>query len=247
MRDKSEILVIEDDLVTQSNLEILLDELGYGISGVTDNGLEAMSLFSKNEPDLVIADIGLPGDIDGIELVKRLTEIKRVPVVFLTAHVSQEVYFRAKSAHPYAYITKPIDRANLDRVIDLALEHYQAPAEENPQPENVLVDSESLYTRIGNKLKKILISDITHIDVNGKYCGLNRKGNGTYVNIKMSLKELMERLPARKFVQVNRNCVVNMDFVEDVEIQQLHLDINGHRISISRVYKDNLFRRLNIV
>ncbi|MBL7943257.1 MAG: response regulator [Flavobacteriales bacterium] len=247
MNVKAEILIVEDDLVVRSNLEILLSELGYRITGFANNAMDALVLFSSRNPDLVIADIGLTGEVDGIELVKRMTEIKRVPIVFLTAHASEDVFERAKSALPFAYITKPIDRVNLERTIDLALEHYAAQDGTLAPADWTNPTSDCLYTRIGNKLKKIMVNEITHIDVDGKYCGLNRANNHTRVNIKMSLKEIMDRLPRNKFVQVNRNCIVNMDYVEDVEMNHLHITICGNEIPISRVYKENLFARMNIV
>lgn len=240
------ILVVEDDLVVRSNLEILLNELGHSITGFADNAVDALVLFSSKHPELVIADISLNGSTDGIDLVKKMNEIRKVPVLFLTAHDDENIFNKAKSACPFAFITKPIERLNLERTIELALENsYGSVGWIMADP--MAGERECFYTRIGNKLKKIEIRNVTHIEVDGKYCTLHREKMNAPIHCKISLKDILDRLPRKKFVQVSRNFLVNMDHIEDIDMSQSHITIGGENVPISRSFKEQLFSRMNIV
>ena len=241
MDRKAKILVVEDDLVARHNLEILLGEQGHEISGFADNAVDALVMFTTQHPDIVIVDISLKGSTDGIDLAKKLNDIRKVPVLFLTAHNDEEVFKRAKAAGPFAFISKPIERVNLERTVDLAVEN--ALFAEGLE-EVVSVDT-CLYTRVGNRLKKIFIRDLEYIEVDGKYSTIYL--GQRHLNCKISLKDLLDKLPKTKFVQVSRNFIINMDHIEDIDMSNLLVKLPHREIPISRIYKEGLFERLKII
>lgn len=242
MSTTARIMIIEDDLVVRTNLEILLQEFGVEIVAMVDNAMDALVAYTLHKPHLVICDISLNGAIDGISCVKKLNEIKKCPVIFLTAHADEEMFNRAKLVAPLAFISKPIDRTVLQRTIALAVEHSK---EEIIFTTTSAPVEDCLYTRVGNKLKKITIKDIEMIEVDGKYCALSvgqRK-----IHCKIALKELLEKLPRQKFVQINRNSVINMDCIEDIDMGNLAVKMPSGEVSISRTFKDQLVSRLNMI
>lgn len=240
---RASILIVEDDLVIRSNLEILLTEMGHDIAGFADNPIDALVLFSARSPDVVIVDISLDGPTDGVDLVKKMNVIRRTPVLFLTAHSEEEIFNKAKAVSPFAFITKPIERINLERSIQLALENLNTEGNmfHAPNPCN----QDALYTRVGNKLKKIYIRDIEFIEVDGKYCTIHQGARN--FNCKISLKELVHLLPGDRFVQVSRNYLVNMDSIEDIDMLHFHVKVPHAEIPISRIYKEGLFERMKII
>lgn len=235
------ILIVEDDLIVCTNLEVILTDLGYNIIGFADNAMDALVLFSTKQPDVVICDIGLKGSTDGIELVKRMNEIRRVPVLFLTAHEEEPVFMKAKSVGPFAFINKPVDKKQIQRSVALAMEHSaDAVFTTDPVPTH-----SCLYTRVGNKLKKIMIADVEFAEVDGKYSSI-MVGQRQF-NCKISLKELAEKLPSDKFVQVNRNSLINLDKIEDIDLGSYTVKMPSREISISRIYKEQLLQKINII
>src|SRR5690606_12213830 len=85
----------------------------------------AMALFLKNPYDLVISDINLKSDIDGISIIEKFSEIKVIPVVYLTAYSDAEIVERAKKTMPFAYILKPFNVNQLKLTINLALLNFK--------------------------------------------------------------------------------------------------------------------------
>jgi len=116
------ILIVEDDADAAHLLESLLRAAGYQLIGSAGNGREAIQLAESTWPDLVIMDIVLPGDLDGIETAAILAERQDIPVLYLTAYSDEELYARARATSPLAYLSKPYNERELQRAIDLALD-----------------------------------------------------------------------------------------------------------------------------
>jgi DNA-binding LytR/AlgR family response regulator len=236
------VLIVEDDMVVRTTLETLLTNMGHKIAGFVDNAIDAMVIFNTKHPDIIIADINLNGPLDGIQLINKINEIRKVPVLFLTAHSTEDVFNKAKDVSPFAFIAKPIDRKNLERVISLAIEN-SAPSHVINQ-ENKWGD-EVIYTRVGHKLKKILIREIESIEVDGKYCSIHI--GQKVITCKITLKELLQVLPARSFVQVARNHAVNLEKIDDLDMLNLQIKMPHGDVAISRSFKEHFFSRIQVI
>jgi CheY-like chemotaxis protein len=119
------ILAVEDDAVELTHLTILLEELGYEVVAHADNALDAMVAFAQKIPDLVVLDIHLRGETDGVGLAHKLRELSDVPVLFLTAFNDRDTYEEARRTLPHAYLTKPVEPLALQSAVELALQQYQ--------------------------------------------------------------------------------------------------------------------------
>lgn len=242
MNTVAKVLVVEDDLVVRSNLEVIIKEMGHEIIGFADNAVDALVLFTIKHPHIVICDISINGTTNGIELAKKMHEIRRTPVLFLTAYNNEEFFNKAKLATPLAFISKPIDRVNFERSVALAIEHSRDIV--GFTTDNAPVE-ECLYTRVGNRLRKLYIKDIEFIEVDGKYSALSV--GQRMINCKISLKDLLEKLPRDKFIQVNRNFVINMDMIEDIDMANFNVKMPTKDVPISRTFKDQLMDRIKLI
>lgn len=239
---KIRILIVEDDDLVRALLDVIISDLGHNIVASVDNALDALVAYSVHRPQVVISDIGIKGSIDGIELAKKLLQVRKCQLLFLTGNTNAETFNRAKKLAPLAFISKPIVRVELERTIDLAVEHSN---------ETIGFITESmpvegcLYTRIGNKLKKIAIADIEYIEVDGKYSSISVAQR--MVNCKISLKELQAKLPQKDFLQVNRSSVINLNCIEDIDMSKQMIKMPSAEISIGRNFKESLLNRLNLI
>jgi DNA-binding NarL/FixJ family response regulator len=100
------ILVVEDEAVVARDLEQTLIRLGYDVVGVAQFAAEAVSKAAETHPDLVLMDISLPGDKDGVQAAEVIIQRFGTPVVFLTAHTDKATVARAQAAKPAGYIVK---------------------------------------------------------------------------------------------------------------------------------------------
>jgi two-component system, response regulator PdtaR len=118
---KPNVLIVEDEVLVARDIEITLKKHGYSISGKAISGEEALKKVEKTKPDIILMDITLKGDIDGIETAEIIKEKYGIPVIYLTAHEDKEKLSRAKITEPYGYIIKPFYGKQLSINIDFAL------------------------------------------------------------------------------------------------------------------------------
>ena len=124
MQEKARILIVEDESIIALDLQTSLQHAGYAIVGVASSGEEAIALAQHQQPDLILMDIRLRGQIDGIEAAQKIREQQSCPVVFLTAHTDSQTLDRAKLTDPFGYLTKPFDDHSLMTTIEIALARY---------------------------------------------------------------------------------------------------------------------------
>ena len=120
------ILVVEDERVLALDLTETLDELGYTVAGTATRGEEAIELARRLHPHLILMDVGLAGEIDGITAAETIRDEHDVPVVFLTAHADDDTLHRATSTDASAYLVKPFKAPELRCVIEIALHKHAA-------------------------------------------------------------------------------------------------------------------------
>ncbi|OGU56471.1 MAG: hypothetical protein A2V66_05715, partial [Ignavibacteria bacterium RBG_13_36_8] len=119
--DKAKILIVEDDIITATNICNRLELLGYDVSATAYSGEEAIELTDKMELDLIIMDIMLPGKFDGIKTTEIIHTKHDIPVIYLTAYTDDETLKRAKITEPFGYLIKPFEIKELQSAIQIAL------------------------------------------------------------------------------------------------------------------------------
>ena len=117
----SKIHIIEDERIVALDLKFKLQKLGYLVVGMSVTGESALEEISKNTPDLVLMDIMLQGELDGIQTAKIIREQYKIPFIYLSALSDEVTINRVKITEPYGYIIKPFDIGDLKTNIEIAL------------------------------------------------------------------------------------------------------------------------------
>jgi two-component system, NtrC family, response regulator AtoC len=120
------IMIVEDERITAEDIQEILTHLGYIVTAVVSTGADAIREAERTRPDLVMMDIRIKGDIDGIETAREIRERFDIPAVYLTAHADRETLERAKLAEPLGYLVKPFQEAELQASIEMALHKQKA-------------------------------------------------------------------------------------------------------------------------
>ena len=123
MSDKR-ILIVEDDAIVAMTIEDSLHEMGYSVVGRAANANDAIKIAEDEKPDLILMDIRIQGDRDGIEAASEISRAYNIPIIYLTAYADKELLDRAKQTEPYGYIIKPYDERDLQSVIEMARYKY---------------------------------------------------------------------------------------------------------------------------
>jgi PAS domain S-box-containing protein len=117
---KIKVLVVEDESLVAKDIHNMLRGQGYEVVGVLSTGEEALRVMPEAKPDLVLMDIVLKGEMDGIAAAERIWEDHSVPVIYLTAYADETTLSRAKITEPFGYILKPFDERELQTTIEMA-------------------------------------------------------------------------------------------------------------------------------
>ncbi|MCC5848134.1 MAG: response regulator [Verrucomicrobia bacterium] len=115
------VLIVEDEPIVARDICQELEILGYNIAGEARTGESALELAAELKPDLILMDIQLAGEMDGVTAAGIIRDEMDIPVVFLTAFAGGEIFERAKKMEPFGYILKPFEERELQIVVDMAL------------------------------------------------------------------------------------------------------------------------------
>ncbi|WP_233464717.1 hybrid sensor histidine kinase/response regulator [Paraburkholderia madseniana] len=126
MMTPARILVVEDDRVVARDIAQQMSRAGHTVVGITARGEDALPLAADTVPDLILMDVRLEGELDGIDTARLLRENFNLPVVFLTAYADEETVRRATVTEPFGYVLKPFDDMQLRTVVEMALYKHGA-------------------------------------------------------------------------------------------------------------------------
>ena len=118
MKQKAKILIVEDDALAAISLQDILEKRGYQVCELVASGEEAIKSTDKEQPDVVLMDIRLVGEMDGIEASREIRSFSEAAIIFVTGYQDKDVRERAEKLKPAAYLLKPINIYKLESIID---------------------------------------------------------------------------------------------------------------------------------
>ncbi len=123
---KKRILIVEDEIITAKDMRVKLESLGYEVPLYVRSGEEAIKAAETLVLDLILMDIVIKGDIDGIEAAKEINNRFEIPVVYITANADDATIRRAKVSEPYGYLVKPFNKRELHSIVEIALYKHES-------------------------------------------------------------------------------------------------------------------------
>ena len=154
MPNKS-LMIVEDEVLVARDIKARLVRMGYDVVDIASKGAEAIEKTLRLRPDLVLMDINLRDDIDGVEAAIKIREQYDVPIIFCTAYSNEDTLERAKVSEPYGYVLKPFDNRELEINIEIAL--YKHRVEKDLQDTRRRLDA--TLTNVYTDARLILIHD----------------------------------------------------------------------------------------
>lgn len=242
MNKKAKILIVEDEMIIAAKISLHLTQMGYEVAGIIPTGEEAISYCRDSPPDILLLDINLRGDIDGVMVAKKITEEIPIPIIYLTANSDEHNFQRAKSTKPFAFISKPLNKIELKRAIELVVERLHDINEkvELKTNKNAIVMRDRIFIRHKDSMVKILLEDIDYLEADRSYCKVCTR-HGIYV-LSNTLKNLEEKISDKRFLRIHRSYIINMEKIEKITDSQVL--IGKTAIAIGRSFRDNLMKRL---
>jgi signal transduction histidine kinase len=169
--NKARILIVEDESIIALETQASLKTLGYEICAIVNSGADAIKNIDEKQADLILMDIHLKGDIDGIETAEIIQSNHHIPIVFLTAFSDEKVLDRAKRTKPCGYLLKPFKKQELKVAIEMALYIFKLEAERKKALDDLQKANEELESRVerrttelkkANESKSKFVAQISH-------------------------------------------------------------------------------------
>jgi two-component system LytT family response regulator len=238
--DKINILIIEDTKSEEDALTSVLLENDYNIVGVATNYTEALTLFYQHKVDLVIIDVFLNGQPEGITFAETITITPNVakPFVFLTSSKDRQIFERAKLTKPFSFLLKPFNELEVLYAIEMAIEKfYDQTNIFLSEEQDTVIGNSHLFIKKKNALKKVALQDIIYIEVEERYCNIITS-NENYL-VALSLTKITEFLDTNTFAKTHRNYIVNTNKISEIILNENLIILEGnYKITLSEKYKD---------
>lgn len=233
------VLIVEDEVLIADHIALCLQELGYTVAGVCDNGPDAFHCLANNAPTLVMLDIHLSGGVDGVDIAHVINEKYRVPFIFLTSNADIKTIERVKHTHPAGFIIKPYTPLDLESAIEIALHSFG-----NRRPADKLTeDSEGLFVKENHRFRRVEFKSILYVKANDNYTLVQTEAEKIVLSV--PLKIIEEKLADKGFIRTHRSYLVNLKKIESVNPKSVW--VASEEIPLSDGYKTELMSRLNLL
>ena len=247
MDSSATFLIVEDEMIIGANISLQLTKLGYEVLGIIPRGEEALMFLKENQPDIILMDINLKGEFDGVETAKRIRQDHDIPIIYITANADEVNFNRAKDTKPQAFISKPFKKLDLQRAVELTLSRIKedevAKNKVNTPQSAPFVLSDSIFVKHHENMVKIKISDILYAEAERNYCRIYTQSKEHL--LVMTLKDLDEKLPSEHFLRIHRSFIINISKID--EVGNTHVVVAKKTIPLSKSYREELLKRLHTI
>lgn len=260
--DQLQILIVEDEAILALDLRAQLQQEGYRVVGIAPSGERALSLFAEHRVDLVLCDISIKGEIDGIETARQLLDQRPVPLIYLTAFSDAATLERARQTTPASYLVKPVSLSQLRVAIELAIsniaisqaksstqlsshEVVEVPvrplsvADRDLNRDTLLQIDDYLFVKNNYQFVRVLLADVQYLEADSAYVTLITTSK-KYA-LRLSLTQVLDRINYPRFVRLHRSYAVNIGWVE--AFNEHEVTVAGQPIPMGRSYRDEFINR----
>ncbi len=251
--EKLNIFIVEDESIVAKDIQNNLIKLGYNVLGIANNGKDAIDQIRETNPDVVLMDIMIKGDLTGIEVAEQVRKFISVPVIFLTAYADESTLSRAKVTEPYGYILKPFKEIDLHSTIEMAVYKHQKDSALQKERDFLysLVEnkdgsqSDILFVKANSRLVKVYLKDIYYVEALKDYVIINTQY--ARYTVHSTMKDIEKKLGTIDFIRVHRSYIVRVDKIQAIENQTVVLENEKKALPVGGSYRDELLGKLNLL
>jgi DNA-binding LytR/AlgR family response regulator len=256
--EQTRVMIIEDEALVALDLSRGLERDGYQVVGIADSAASALQLFNAEPVDILLVDVHIIGDKDGIDTAAELLRIKQIPLIYLTAFTDGGTLERAKATHPSAYLAKPYTLTNVRIAIEMAIHNFAVARDETPSPGKVItmekstsVDSadretilrlnDYIFVKHQYAFVKIRLTDILYMEAENNYVQMvtaERK----YL-LRLSFTQLLDKIDYKPLARIHRSFAVNIDSIQSFTEQEVI--VGKATLPIGRTFREEFLKRFH--
>lgn len=257
--EKVNVLIVEDESIVAMDLAAGLERDGYHVAGIADHAAEAIELFKQQAIDILLMDVQIIGETDGIDTAAELIKIRPVPVIFLTAFTDAKTVERVKNICPAAFLSKPYSIANVRIAIDLALSNFavakhtqgtgkiipikeQSTEPVNKEKDSILQLHDHLFIKQNYRFVKMKTDDIQYLESANNHVSIIT--HSQKFSVRMQMQELLEKLIFKNIVRIHRSYAVNITAISSFTDQEVM--VGKTELPVGKMYKDDFLQHFKM-
>lgn len=229
--DKIKVLIVEDELIIATDLKDILQGANYEVVDMCKSYEAALKSLEANMPDILLLDIQIRGEKDGVDLANEIHQNYKIPFVYISSHTDRATLDRAKETLPYGFLVKPFEDDDVLVAVEIALLNFAKEQNASQPPEHSdFVINNSLFIRQKNLSVKVNYDDILYAAADANYCTVFTKDQ-KYV-LRSTLKELEGKLTDNRFFRSHKSYLINLTKVTAINSDVLYIE--DHKLPVGR-------------
>ena len=232
---ETSVLIVEDEPLIADDLSFHLQDIGIVNVQIALKYEQAIDKISSHTFDLILLDVNLSGERDGIDLANFINKNQPIPFIFVTSYYDEETLARAKEANPIAYILKPFNKQDIHVNIEMALHKLG-----NKTPREV---SDKFFIKDKDGLISISPDEIDYAEAFDNYAKVF-SGEQSFI-ISHTLKSVEEKLTAFGFERVHKSYLVNFSRIS--MISEGYIFFGASKVPIGRAYKSDFMSKISML
>jgi DNA-binding LytR/AlgR family response regulator len=236
------VFVVEDMALNRISLENMLVRGGYKIIGSVATAEKAWEQLQQCDADIVLIDINLAGEKDGIWLAEQIKSTMNSAFMFLTAFGDDITLERVMNTSPNGYLMKPYNFPSLMTNLQIALANNNEKYHLKKALKKLNHSEQTITVKVGTAYIKLNTNDILYVMSEGNYLEIIFKNTKHIIREKLSV--FIEQLPKEQFIQIHQRYIANIKHIQ--KINKNSIEINDDVISVSKTYKVALKSLLNL-
>ncbi len=233
---KHRILIAEDVYNVSVDIRHLLEGMGYTVLKFAGTPEAVLKAVEEEQPDLILMDTHLNGELTGIETATMVFDLYKIPVLFLVSEVPGEFIREMIAAEAFGVVIKPFRPETLRLSVELALNKHKGPGKP------VQPYGDALFVRTDYRHQRIDLSQILYVEAMKDYVVIHLQ-NGT-VTTHTTIKGIEDLLPESDFVRIHRSYIVRIDKIHSVRYPDLVVEGKMKVLPVGGFYKKHLFSRI---
>jgi DNA-binding LytR/AlgR family response regulator len=232
------VLIVEDQILVAEDIAADLNEMGFTVTDIAMSAAECFLSFDQIEPDIVLMDIRIKGELNGIEVAQILKNRSNPPIIFLTSNTDEATLKKALKTDPYSFISKPYNKVDLKAAIEIAFNLHNE--SDIPRDKNAKDSTSTFFVKSGNVFKRIKLDEIFYLEASGSYSTIFSLDN-QYV-VASNLQKLETKMVNHNFIRIHKSHLINLSHID--AFNQFSIIINKKSLPIGRKYREGLFNVL---
>jgi two-component system, LytTR family, response regulator LytT len=226
------VLIVEDEYITQKLITLYLEESGYNVVGATMNYNETINVLNTTDIDLVLLDINIKGEKNGIEIGDFINKNFQIPHIYLTAYSDKGTVQNAINTMPYAYLIKPFSKPDLFVSIETAIVNFNSKKELQLNKNYFFLKHNEFHVRV-------YVHEINYIESQKNYLLLYTDSD--IYKYRSTLIDFKSQLP-ENFIQIHKGFIVNKHKIKGYNSN--FILVKEKQIPISRTFKELINKSL---